>query len=130
MAILDEERQEKHALPAREAGLHPDPAHRDADRSAELDARAHLIASLGLSTTLAKGARLAPNVPPTPRQRDPRTLSTGEGAPSSKEEVSLMATREREVEVGQESVMLHILGEEIGDGPPDQSWCRDYEEVE
>jgi hypothetical protein len=41
-----------------------------------------------------------------------------------------MATRQLEVEAGEEWVMLHVLDEEIGDGAPDRPWCSDYEEVE
>ncbi len=41
-----------------------------------------------------------------------------------------MGTRELEVEAGQGPETFHVSGEEIGDGPTDRPWCRDYEEIE
>lgn len=41
-----------------------------------------------------------------------------------------MTTRELEVEVGEESVMFHVFGEEVAGAVADRPWCRDYEELE
>ena len=98
VAMLDQERQQKHALTAREAGLHPDPAHRDADRSAEMDARAH------------SGREPRP-APPARQGRARRRQRPANGVRGTLDRASgpirrtrrggLMATRELEVSAGQ-----------------------------